>query len=240
MLGTGTGIWATDIADKFPDAQVIGTDLSPIAPGSMQPDNVTFEIDDCCSEWVYPDDHFDLVHIRGLFGSIADWPKLYREAFRHLRPGGYIEQVEWSVHNRSSDGTLSPNSVLARWSQYAVRTGTMTGKTFEIAENMADLMREAGFVDVVEKRFKWPIGPWSSDPKLKDIGRWNLLNWEEGMEGWVMAAYTRVLGVRSRHFLHLDDLRANLSQWSFQQVQDWLQEVRAALRDRKYHVYHEV
>ncbi|KAK6384002.1 hypothetical protein LTR65_009935 [Meristemomyces frigidus] len=220
-LGTGTGIWATDIADKFPDAQVIGTDLSPVGPG-MQPDNVTFEIDDCCSEWVYPDHHFDLVHIRGLFGSIADWPQLYKEAFRHLRPGGYIEQVEWSVHNRSSDGTLSHNTVLARWSQHAIRTGTMTGKTFEIAENMAGLIREAGFVDVVEKRFKWPIGPWSSDIKLKEIGRWNLLNWEEGMEGWVMAGYTRVLG------------------WSYQQVQDWLQEVRAALRDRRQHLYHEV
>ena len=71
----------------------------------------------------------------------------------------------------------------------------MTGKTFEIAENMAGLVREAGFEDVVEKRFKWPVGPWSTDPKLKEIGRWNLLNWEEGMEGWVMAAYTRVLGV---------------------------------------------
>lgn len=60
---------------------------------------------------------------------------------------------------------------------------------------MAGLIKEAGFVDVVEKRFKWPIGPWSSDPRLKEIGRWNLLNWEEGMEGWVIAPYTRVLGV---------------------------------------------
>lgn len=192
--GTGTGTWATDVGDQFPGAQVIGTDLSPVPPG-MQPDNVTFEIDDCCSEWIYPDNHFDLVHIRGLFGSIADWPQLYKEAFRHIRPGGYIEQMEWSVHNRSSDGTLSPDAVLARWSQNAIRAGTITGKTFEVAENMAGLIREAGFVDVVEKRFRWPVGPWSSDPKLKEIGRWNLLNWEEGMEGWVMAAYTRVLGV---------------------------------------------
>lgn len=135
--GTGTGIWATDIADKFPHAQVIGTDLSPVGPG-MQPDNVTFEIDDCCSEWVYPDDHFDFIHIRGLFGSIADWPRLYREAFRHVRPGGYIEQIEWSVHNRSSDGTLSPNAVLARWSHNAIRTGTMTGKTFESVHRRAE------------------------------------------------------------------------------------------------------
>jgi ubiquinone/menaquinone biosynthesis C-methylase UbiE len=31
-IGTGTGIWAIDIADQFPEAQVIGTDLSPIQP----------------------------------------------------------------------------------------------------------------------------------------------------------------------------------------------------------------
>lgn len=85
--------------------------------------------------------------------------------------------------------------MLAKWSEVAVDIGTRMGKTFEIAENMAGLMREAGFEEVVEKRFKWPVGPWSSDARLKEIGRWNLLNWEEGMEGWVMAGYTRVLGV---------------------------------------------
>ena len=85
--------------------------------------------------------------------------------------------------------------MLARWGHNAVQAGTLTGKTFEIAENMAGLIREAGFEEVVERRFKWPIGPRSSDAKLKEIGRWNLLNWEEGMEGWVMAAYTRGLGV---------------------------------------------
>ena len=26
-VGTGTGIWAIDVADKFPSAQVIGTDI---------------------------------------------------------------------------------------------------------------------------------------------------------------------------------------------------------------------
>jgi tRNA1(Val) A37 N6-methylase TrmN6 len=31
-LGTGTGIWAIDFADKYPSAEVIGCDLSPIQP----------------------------------------------------------------------------------------------------------------------------------------------------------------------------------------------------------------
>jgi methylase of polypeptide subunit release factors len=32
-IGTGTGIWALDMADKFPSASVIGTDIAPIQPG---------------------------------------------------------------------------------------------------------------------------------------------------------------------------------------------------------------
>ena len=31
-IGTGTGIWAMEMADRYPDATVIGTDLSPVQP----------------------------------------------------------------------------------------------------------------------------------------------------------------------------------------------------------------
>ncbi len=31
-LGAGTGIWAIEMGDEWPDAEVIGTDLSPTQP----------------------------------------------------------------------------------------------------------------------------------------------------------------------------------------------------------------
>lgn len=31
-IGTGTGLWAIEMADRFPNAIVTGTDLSPIQP----------------------------------------------------------------------------------------------------------------------------------------------------------------------------------------------------------------
>lgn len=31
-IGTGTGLWAIEMADLFPNATVIGTDLSPVQP----------------------------------------------------------------------------------------------------------------------------------------------------------------------------------------------------------------
>lgn len=135
---------------------------------------------------------------------------------------------------------------------YGIECGRRLKKTFKIAEEMAGMISSAGFVDVVEKRFKWPIGPWSSDPRLKEIGRWNLLNWEEGMEGWVIAPYTRVLGVSEFFIFHFSfpwlDSHMGIElteggvyvQWSAADVQEWLAEIRKALRDRKKHVYHEV
>ncbi|KAK2013154.1 methyltransferase domain-containing protein [Colletotrichum eremochloae] len=52
-VGTGTGIWAIEVGDKFPNAEVVGTDLSAIQPEFVPP-NVTFEIDDAESAWVGP------------------------------------------------------------------------------------------------------------------------------------------------------------------------------------------
>ena len=49
-LGTGTGIWCIDMADTYPDCQVLGTDLSPVQP-SWAPPNCRFEVDDFEQDW---------------------------------------------------------------------------------------------------------------------------------------------------------------------------------------------
>lgn len=79
-VGTGTGIWAIDFADTFPEASIIGTDLSPIQP-SWAPPNVSFEVNDCCDPWVFHT-KFDYVHVRAMYGSVADWSAFYAEVFR--------------------------------------------------------------------------------------------------------------------------------------------------------------
>jgi ubiquinone/menaquinone biosynthesis C-methylase UbiE len=80
-VGTGTGIWAIDFADEFPNTAVLGTDLSPIQP-SLVPPNCRFEVDDCEDDWIYPENYFDYIHIRTLFGSIKDWKTLYARAYK--------------------------------------------------------------------------------------------------------------------------------------------------------------
>lgn len=49
-LGTGTGIWAIEMADLHPACQVIGSDLSPVQP-TWVPPNCKFEVDDFELDW---------------------------------------------------------------------------------------------------------------------------------------------------------------------------------------------
>lgn len=79
-----------------------------------------------------------------------------------------------------------------------------------------------GFVDIVEKKVPWPLGAWPNDQRLKEMGRWNVRNWEEGSEGWILAVFTRCLG------------------WTYKQVQNYLHELKKTVKNRKLHYYHEV
>lgn len=53
------------------------------------------------------------------------------------------------------------------------------------------MVTDAGFVDVVESRYKWPIGDWPADPRLKEMGVLNARHWIEGLEGWTMRMLTK-------------------------------------------------
>lgn len=64
-----------------------------------------------------------------------------------------------------------------------------------VEEFMHDEIVRAGFTDVVRVRFKWPIGGWSNDPRLKELGKWVLVHWNEGLEGWVLRFFTKHMGV---------------------------------------------
>lgn len=44
-VGTGTGIWALELGDMFPESRVYGIDLSPIQPTAV-PSNVHFYVQD--------------------------------------------------------------------------------------------------------------------------------------------------------------------------------------------------
>ncbi|KAH2403498.1 hypothetical protein KXV44_006731 [Aspergillus fumigatus] len=170
----GDGGLGRGVCGYVSGSHVIGTDLSRIQP-RMVPPNLTFEVDNCCDEWVYRE-RFDYTHVRGLYGSVADWNRFYQPARKHLVPGGYIEQVEMGVEPTSDDH---------------IHLGT----TLRIVDESKQRMVDTGFVEVVERRYKLPIGLWSKDKHLKTLGKCFRLVIEESMEMWVMYLWTQVLGL---------------------------------------------
>ncbi|KAL1649431.1 hypothetical protein SLS58_001486 [Diplodia intermedia] len=220
-VGCGTGIWAIEFAEEYPDAEVVGVDLSPIQP-SVVPSNCTFLVDDCTQSWSFPKDEFDLVHIRALFGSVSDWPAFYKEAYDHIKPGGWINQFETSIVPKSDDGSLAANHTLLEWARLFVEAANKFGKSLMVTDDMKQRMVEAGFEDVTEVMYKVPLGTWPSNPKLKEIGRWDLMYCYQGCEGWALYLLTHVMG------------------WEIEEVKKLVERYKEALKDPKVHSYWEL
>lgn len=153
-VGTGTGIWAVEIAETYPQAVVTGIDLSPIQPAWVPP-NCKFYVDDAESEWEYSDsDRFDLIHGRSLGGSLADWPKFYHQVYQNLNPGGTLEMQEHEAWLKADDETMEKAPCTTEWNQTLNDASATFGKKLNVAENHKMWIEEAGFVDVRDEIFK--------------------------------------------------------------------------------------
>jgi trans-aconitate methyltransferase len=153
-LGTGTANWAIDIAERLPNSEIVGTDLSPIQP-IWSPPNCRFYVDDMESEWTYlSDEAFDYIHGRVMGGSIGDWDRLLRQIKDHLQPGGWVEFQEYETTVRSEDGTHEKATTILEWAKTLEEASITYGKKLMVAPLLRQKLLDAGFVDVREDVYK--------------------------------------------------------------------------------------
>ncbi|KAH6989177.1 S-adenosyl-L-methionine-dependent methyltransferase [Ilyonectria sp. MPI-CAGE-AT-0026] len=224
-VGTGTGIWAIDMADEYPSAEVLGFDISAVQP-SWVPPNCSFQIDDAQLDWTFKADEFDFIHMRYLYGGIDDWSKLYRQAFRHVKPGGWVENTEIDLETRSENPKVSGDEghIFKKWRNLFWEAGEKINRTFKIARDnqMENKMREAGFVDIQHHQWKVPIGGWPRDPKLKQIGLYNGMFIDQSLDGFAVFPIGEILG------------------WTFDEVTVLVSKMRLAIKDPKALPYYNV
>jgi 2-polyprenyl-3-methyl-5-hydroxy-6-metoxy-1,4-benzoquinol methylase len=192
-LGTGSGIWAIDMADKFPTARVLGVDLAMTQP-SWVPTNCEFEIDDIEDDWVYGANKFDFIHARSLLFAVRNWDRLVEQSLAHLKPGAYLEISGTWLHPSSDDNTLLDDSPYVEWFQIMRHIGDRLKTPVDAPLTWKSRMERAGFEDVQEHVFKVPTNPWPKDPRLKKIGALELVNFHDGAEGFMMRGFTQILG----------------------------------------------
>lgn len=218
-LGCGTGIWAIDIADEFEDAVVLGVDLSPIQPEWVPP-NCRFYVDDFEDEWTYgEDERIDYIHGRAMLGSSSDWPALYKKCLDNLKPGGLLEIQEYDAWIFSDDDSCQRAKWTTEWMTKLDEASNKFGKMLNVAKYHKQWIIDAGFVDVKEVvvrvsaafavRNGWqtasdiptdappqqiPIGPWTKDERLKELGRYERIHMQMSVASHTPALLTRVLG----------------------------------------------
>ncbi|KAF4994238.1 hypothetical protein FDECE_13177 [Fusarium decemcellulare] len=191
-LGTGTGIWAIEMADEFPKALVSGVDLSPIQP-EWVPSNCSFHVDDYEDEWTYREhEQFDYIHGRALSGTSADWSRFYSQAMNNLKPGAWIEMQEYDAWIFSDDDSCARAPWTMEWVDKLDGASKMFGKQINVAKYHKQWMIDAGFEDVEERVYRIPIGPWAKDPALKELGRYELTHMQMSVESHTPALFTRV------------------------------------------------
>lgn len=98
----------------------------------------------------------DYVHIRWLVGSISDWERLYAQAYRVLKPGGWLESYEGLAGVESDDNSVPGTSALGQWGKIFINFGESIGRSFTIVSDnvQSKAMEVAGFTDVQEENFK--------------------------------------------------------------------------------------
>jgi hypothetical protein len=117
------------------------------------------------------------------------------------------------------DGSCSKDSALWKWQQHLVEASAKIGRPLNTPPQYKRWMEETGLANVQEVVYKWPSNTWPKEQNYKLLGAWQMVNVLEGMEGFTMALFTRVLG------------------WSKNAVEAFLEDVRKDVQNKAMHVY---
>ena len=137
----------------------------------------------------------------------------------HCKPGGYFEIQELDPRIDSDDGSHSKSEMFKMFTNLLCESSERYGKPVPKYWQFKAWFEEAGFVDIKEQLFKIPGNTWPKNRQLKEVGKYQLINYTEGCEGLCIGLFTRVLG------------------WQPSEVQVLLARLRVELRDRSIHAY---
>ncbi|OAQ57266.1 methyltransferase [Pochonia chlamydosporia 170] len=176
-LATGIGDWAIEMADDFPKSTVIATDLSPIQPIMFPPmSDFTLKTRIVTSQkyrtdrWDFPQ-KFDFIHTRTTAGCWSNFEtQIAAQAFEELEPGGWFESQEVDCNISCDDGTLDPSGPLVSWISDLILASDKLNRPALIGATLKEVYERVGFVDVQQRVYKVPLGPWPKNRFLKQIG----------------------------------------------------------------------
>ncbi|KAF8587804.1 S-adenosyl-L-methionine-dependent methyltransferase [Ramaria rubella] len=105
-LGCGSGAWAIQAAEQFPDAKVLAVDLNPLPlrPTPL-PSNLKFLAHDLTKPFALEPEMFEIVHARMVFIYLPNWEDVLRRTMQLVKPGGWLllEDLETTITGSGLD-----------------------------------------------------------------------------------------------------------------------------------------
>lgn len=189
-VGTGTGDWAIAVAERFPNAEIIATDITNAFQPPRAPCNVFFELDNAENEWAY-DEPFDFIHMRNLSGAFSSWSAIYAEVSKNLKRGGSFEVADCGWIQFKED-VPNPNSSIFK---SAVRSAAdRSGRPLDLDHLKKPMFEDAGLSVVKSRTFDIPLGTYDPHPQKKAAGKMAMIAALEGLEAKSLRLLTKHLG----------------------------------------------
>lgn len=187
-IGTGTGVWAVEMAHRFPDSRIKGWDLSAIQPMTAPP-NVDWEICNAIDDtWFRHLSSMDYIHVSMLFGALPRYDEMIRKAKDHLVPGtGWLECQELLPTVFSDDDSIPQDWAFGQWLsrfQHGFSQQVRPSRSVMIADKLKHFLERAGYVDVHESVKPVPVGGWPARTNMRKLGKLWRQNLEEALQGW--------------------------------------------------------
>ncbi|KAG8966160.1 hypothetical protein FRC05_002784 [Tulasnella sp. 425] len=108
-IGTGSGVWAIEMARQFPHANVLGCDIVlPNHPGDALPGNCRFEFLDINKDMNNLQTIFNVVHWRLVEPVTLDSDQFFYDVARILRPGGVLIAIAANPRLLDKTGAVIP------------------------------------------------------------------------------------------------------------------------------------
>lgn len=156
-VGTGTGVWPLEMAALFPQAHILGVDITLTSLPHILPPSCLFSQANILHGLPFPDQQFEFTHQRLLVAAIpaTSWPEVVRELIRVTRSGGWIELLE------VGDTIQNAGPATRKLLTWMTSISRELGFEMEILHHLGDLLRQAGCLSVESQDIPIPLGEWA-------------------------------------------------------------------------------
>jgi ubiquinone/menaquinone biosynthesis C-methylase UbiE len=168
----GPGTWCLDLGSRYPHMRIYGVDCNfkiilqaqeNVTLAQME--RVEFRFANREQPLLFPDGTFDFIHIQNgtRFLCLDEWPAILHELYRLLRPGGWLNLIDFEMGPTSQPAL---DRVLGFLGQMLVRLQRSNSPNGQLPFNSCTLgphrLSEQGFTQVGYHLYPVNLGGWNN------------------------------------------------------------------------------